>query len=298
MKKSAIYVVVIIVLLMANLYLFLVPRSGIKNVASSHYFEDIDMETLNQISFTSAGKTVSMIKSKDGWLLDDSLQVDEGFLNTLLIILNKVETSKKISTWEGVTLGEIEIVTASEIVQLQYATNLTKTKAYFIKGDEVSEVSVPGYSDNVTEIFELHPDQWRDRLILDANWRTIQLVKIDYQSSRDITIQFDDKFFLVNGQASQDSVAIVDYLNQFQHFQANEMISRGRFPEFDSLVATQPIAQLVIDNINNKEQVSMKIFPHLSNQNYHLVTLGKEMMIIDAKRVNNLLPVISDFLSD
>ena len=298
MKKPLIYVIVIIVLLAANLYLFLVPRTGIKNVTSSRYFESIDTETLSRISFTNDDETVSMMKSEDGWLLDDSLQVDEDFLNTLLTILNKVETSKKISKWEGAILGEIELVTANEIVKLQYATNPTKTKAYFIDGSEVSEVSVPGYSDNVTGIFELHPDQWRDRLILDANWRTIQRVKIDYQSAQDITIQFDDKFFLVNGQVPKDSPAVVDYLNQFQHFQVNEIISKGRFPEFDSLVTMQPIAQLEIDNINNKEQFSMKIFPHLSNQNYHLVTVGTEMMIIDSERINNLLPSISDFLSE
>jgi len=298
MKQLAIYIVLIAVLLAANLYLFLAPQKGVKNAASGRYFDGVEMGALSQISFTSDDQRVSMIKSGNGWLLGDSLRVDEGFLNTLLTILDKVETSRRINTWEGNALGEIELVTPNEVVKLQYASNPTKTKAYFIDEDEVSEVNVPGYRDNVIGIFELHPDQWRDRLILDAGWRTIQYVKVDYQRNQDIIIQFDDKFFLVNGKASVDSAAVVKYLNRFQYFQANEIISKGRFPEFDSLATTHPFAQLTIDDIKNEHQLSIKIFPHLSDQNYHLVTSGNKMMVIDSERVNDLLPSLSDFFSE
>ncbi|MBC6410561.1 MAG: hypothetical protein GDA42_08915 [Ekhidna sp.] len=298
MKKPVIYITVIVVLLTANLYLFLNPRKGINNAASNRYFDGVEKESLSRISFTNNDQVVSMVKSENGWLLDDSLRVDREFFNTLLIILDKVETLGKISTWAGDTLGEIELVTSKEVVKLQYAVNPTKTKAFFIDGSGVSEVSVPGYRDNVIGIFELHPDQWRDRLILDAGWRTIQRIKVDYQNAQDIVIQFDNTFFLVNGQPPRDSSALVDYLNQFQYFQANEIVSKGRFPRFDSLMATQPTAQLTIDEINNEDRLSMKIFPPLSGQNYHLVTTGNRMMVIDGKRVNNLLPELSDFFSD
>ena len=155
---------------------------------------------------------------------------------------------------------------------------------------------MPGYKDNVVDIFLLHPDQWRDRLVLDASWRSIQELSLTRRNEDPLTLTFDDKFFLVNGSTAQDSSAVVDYLNQFQYFEANEMLSAGRFPRFDSLAQTQPLATIEIDDIKQGEPIQLSIFPTLDNQAYHLVISEGEMMVIDAGRVEGLLASAQDFL--
>ena len=111
---------------------------------------------------------------------------------------------------------------------------------------------MPGYKDNVVDIFKLHPDQWRDRLMFDGSWRTIQKATLNYTTGDVMEIAFKDKFFLVNDRQPQDSSAVIDYLNQFQYFEANEMISSGRFPQLDSLKDTKPTALLTIEDIKSE----------------------------------------------
>lgn len=298
MRKLILYIVVILLLFVVNLYLFFSPRWGVTESSSRRYFENVSINAINQLRFTNDDHVMSMRNAGDNWVLNDSLKVDEGFINTLLAIIENLEVTRKMSLWEGEYRGEIEIETAERVIKLKYGTNTMETKSYFISGAEIAEVTVPGYRDNVITMFELHPDQWRDRLIVDASWRTIQKIQIDYTTAQDIAIQFQDKFFIVNEEAPKDSAAVVAYLNQFQYFQANEIISKGRFPKFDSLAETLPIAQLAIEDINSTDQLMIKIFPSLPGQNYHLAIQGHKMMVIDGERVKIILPSLSDFLQE
>jgi len=297
MKKSFYYIGLIVVLLIANLMLLVFPKRSISNGISKVYFREDDLSALESISFRNRNQLIKISKGADHWVLNDSLKVDEGFFNSLVSILERVETTRKINNWEGKVLGEISLTFPEYSMSLSYASNPTQTKSYFIKKDQVSEVSVPGYRDNVADLFELHPDQWQDRLIFDGSWRTIQKIAIDQSNGADLEITFNDKFYIVNGQQPQDSSAVIDYLNQYQYFQANEMISKGRFSELDSLVKTAPIATITIDDIKIAKMLVISIYPKQENQNYHLVTLDNKMMVIDQHRVSGMLASPQDFLS-
>ena len=184
----------------------------------------------------------------------------------------------------------IEIIDQEQI-RLQLATNATGTKTYFVNEGVASEVAVPGYRDNVIDLFTLHPDQWRDRVVFDGNWRTIQQVHVSFAGSEpSFNVRFDDKFFLINGESPSDSTAVINYLNQFEYFQANEMISSGRFTNFDSLSQTEPFATVTIDDIKGEKPVGFDVFPALNGQGFHLLMKNQsELMVLDAGRVARML---------
>ena len=289
MKKSVVYIVLIVLLLATNLFLFFTPKNVRSNQTSGAYLGEYDFTLLESISFTHDDQLVSIKRADDQWLLNDSLKVDEGFFNTLISILERVESTREVRNWEGDIIGGVALEFVGETLSLSYASNATQTKSYFINEGQVHEVAVPGYQDNVIDIFKLHPDQWRDRLVFDGSWRTIQKIDIALRGGGDVEIAFNDKFFTVNGKQPQDSSAVVDYLNQYQYFQANEMISKGRFMALDSLMSTPSMAIITIDDINYENQLSIIIYPRLQNQNYHLALSDNKMMVLDQRRVKNLL---------
>jgi len=297
MKRSVYYIGLIILLLGANLTLLVFPRSSSHVSLAKAYFEKYDLETIESVSISNGDQVVILKKGKEQWTLNDSLNADPGFVNTLLSIFDRVEASRKLSTWDGGILGEVVIKFADQEIAIKFGSNATRTKSYFVQDEVVSQVSVPGYRNNLVDVFELHSDQWQDRLVLDGTWRTIQRLHIDYPLQEDLEIRFEDKFFTVNEQQPQDSSVLVDYLNQFEYFQANEIISRGRFPELDSLVLTTPKAELSIDDIRAKETLYIKIFPVQENENYHLISMDGKMMVIDDNRMMKILVPPAHFLS-
>lgn len=290
MSKSLKYIVAIIVLLAANLWLFY-SDAGANAKVSQRYFAPEDLQGASAFKFIFDGDTTMLSLSGDGWSVNDEYIADQGFVNTLISILERVEVGKTIDNWDSEVLGSVEVeFDFNSRYRFDFSSNANKTRSYFISNGGAKEVTVPGYRDNVIDIFTLHADQWRDRLILDGSWRTIQNVSVVNESDSNFKISFDDKFFLVNGQSPTDSSAVVDYLNQFQQFQANEMISEGRFPEMDSIGKTQPFASVSIDDIKYDQPIRLEFFPSGPNQPYHLVKdQDGQQMVIDARRVRQIL---------
>ena len=290
MSKSTKYLIAVGLLLVANLWLFM-DGGRDSTPKAEKYFLSEDLDGVSRFLFVQDGDTTKIERSEQGWTLNDQYKADEGFVNTLISVLHRVEVGRTIENWDREILGSIEVeFDFNSRYRFQFATNPNRTKTYFISDDIAKEVAVPGYRDNVADIFTLHPDQWRERLVVDGSWRSIQRVEVSNKTGEDFNIVFDDSFFLVNRETPTDSSSVVNYLNQFQQFQANEMISKGRFPEFDSLASTEPMAILLIDDIKYEDPKTLKIYPGLKNQPYHLAVDGDgNRMVIDAGRVRQIL---------
>ncbi|MEM0940757.1 MAG: hypothetical protein AAF600_17615 [Bacteroidota bacterium] len=297
MSKILANVGAIAILLATNLFLFFSEGEKKLTNASSKYFDVLDEEKIRRISINSGSYQIEMEEVDDSWILNDKHRADIGFVNTLLSVLSQVEFSRSIENFKSEKLGSVKLGFNDDTeTEFDFASNLTRTKSYFIRNRNAVEVSVPGYKDQVVDLFLMHPDQWRDRLILDASWRSIQKLSLYGPNREALEIRFDDKFFLVNNKSPRDSSAVVDYLNQFQYLEANEMISRGRFPQLDSLSETLPLAILKIDDIKFDHDLEIKVYSSMHQQSYHLVILGEKMMVIDTRRVKGLLASSEDFL--
>ncbi|WP_421762822.1 hypothetical protein [Ekhidna sp.] len=259
--------------------------------SSSKYFDIEDLSAVSKIQFDVDNKIIKLELTGEGWILNESFKADEGFVNTLLSVLQRVEVGRTFENLDQDVIGAVEVeFDFNSRYRFQFASNPTQTKSYFISDGKTMEVAVPGYRDNVIDFFTLHPDQWRERLVFEGTWRTIQRVLIESAASESIEIKFDEKFFLVNGNQPYDSTSVINFLNQFEYFQANEMISEGRFPEFDSLSQTIPMAKITLDDIKSDEPTVLSVFPRIDNQQYHLMVKdGEERMVVDARRVSQIL---------
>ena len=243
-------------------------------------------------------KKIELTRGEGSWRLNETYEADQNFLQVLFSILNQVKVKRTVGVLDQASSGNISIVFDNDDVRtFEFASDPLGTSSYFIEDGSVYQVEVPGYRDNVVNIFRLSADQWKSRVVFDGSWRTIQKLSL-LSGDKELNIQFVNQFFQVNGRPEIDSSGVVDYLNQFQLFQANEMISEGRFPELDSLVSTDPMAILTIDDIQNEAATTFQIYPNLVGQSYHLVTKNEEaMMVFDRRRIQTLLKFNEDFPS-
>lgn len=289
MNKTQKYAVTIMVLLIANLVLFFGDNLiGFKEADTSYFdFSDGQIEA---IQIENSIDSVLLERVEQNWILNGQFEADLSFVNILLSVLDRLEEGRNLKEWKQGPSGRIILRWENgKMDEVGYAVNPNRTKTYFISGDEIVQVAVPGYRDNVAGIFELHSDQWRDRLVFDGSWRTIQKVNVE-NGGESFEIKFSNDFFLLDGENPNDSSAVIDYLNQFQQFQANEMISVGRFKGLDSLSKLKPLAKITLDDIKQELPITFRIYPNEASENYHLVIDSQERwMVIDARRIQQLL---------
>ena len=87
-------------------------------------------------------------------------------------------------------------------------------------------------------------------------------------------------------------------MGQYEYFQINDYLEKGKYPKYDSLSLTTPMAELTVRDIDLSKDVDLRIFPLLKNQNFYLVVGRKEeMMVIDSKRMSNILSKKDQFIS-
>ncbi len=294
--KTLQYVVVIAILLVANLGL--VFTDGLQ---SSSSFDDKlflieNIGQVNSVMISHQDKKIELAKDQSAWKLNNDFDADENFVQILLSLLNQVRVKRAVGTLAEESFGNIEVrFEDGTLLTFDFASDPLGTKSYFVKDKIAYQVEVPGYRDNVVNILQLTEDQWRNRIVFDGSWRTIQKLTLA-SGGNELMITFRDQFFEVDGIAEIDSTGVVDYLNQFQLFQANEMVSEGRFPEMDSLRSSAPLAILSIDDIQSSEPIVFRIYPSLAGQAYHLVIKNDDiMMVFDQRRIQSLLKFNEDF---
>ncbi len=294
-KRNIQYILAILVLLIANGYLFFTEGQSQTASFDDTRFSITDTSAIRSVTIHARETTVLLERNNTSWLLNDTYPVDPGFREVLFSMMTRIKVKRKVDAGGISRSGSVTIRLEDEALSFEFSTDALGTQTYFLQDGEAYLVEVPGYRDNVATIFQLTADQWRDRLVFDGSWRTIQKLSLQSESGS-LLISFNSQFFEVEGVAPVDSSAVVDYLNQFQLFQANEMLSQGRFPELDSLKQTAPAAVLTIDDIKLEKPVIFNIYPAISGQSYQLVT-NKEgtMMVLGSNRVNRILKSGSDF---
>ena len=287
--------VIFLGLLLVNVVFFFLgsQRSGVSFDENKFMVTDT-----TGISGIQIGEGVVLSKTTGTWRVNDQYPVDPSVRQLLFSILTRVKVKKpvEIAPEEGI---EVSVGGASPL-SFRVWGNPTKTKTYFALtgSEEVFEVHIPGYNEYLGGLFELRPAQWRDRLVIDASWRTIQKLTLDYQRSddSDFTINFDKDFFVVQDIAPIDSNAVVNYLNLFEYFQTNEWLSTGRFEKYDSLSKMPPLATLTIEAIDQEAPVVLDIFPKLSGDRFYLLmTYEGSMLVVDDRRMREILLKKEDF---
>ncbi|MEQ9404499.1 MAG: hypothetical protein RIM99_12975 [Cyclobacteriaceae bacterium] len=296
MSKPVKYIVAIVVLFGLNLFLFYSNSNTRSSSFDDALFVISDTSQIASFNIVNDKGIIEIVRNQSGWMLNNTWAIDQNFLNVFFSIMNRVRVKRQSGEIKPENAGTLTIrfEDGSERA-FNFTADAIGTKSYFIEDRTSYQVEVPGYRDNVVNILELSEDQWRSRTVFDGSWRTIQKLTIT-SSEEELTIRFNDKFFTVDGVNQIDSSAVVDYLNQFQFWQANEMISPGRFPQLDSLKELGAHALLTIDDIKSEEPVQFKIYSALPGQSYHLVTKHEtEMMVFDSRRIQSILRPVAHF---
>ncbi len=297
MTKTIRYAIIVAILLVLNLGLVFTKGSLSRSSFDDELFAIQDIELVQSIEITKNGELIKLARAENSWQLNDRFEADQNFMQVLFSLLSQVKVKRSVGTLDQEVAGTIKITSTNGALYFDFASDPLGTRSYFVKDGTAYQVEVPGYRDNVVNIFQLSEDQWRDRMVFDGSWRTIQKLTLDSKEN-ELTITFNNQFFEVEGVAVIDSSGVVDYLNQFQVFQANEMLSEGRFPELDSLKATNPLATLRIEDIQNSDQIVFQIYPNLNGQPYHLVTKNDQsMMVFDQRRIQSILKSNQDFVA-
>lgn len=307
MSKNLKLGLVLIALILVSIALFFVENKSISRSFDQDVFTIVDTASIEGIRIDKQGVDIRRTNDGKSWLLNDSLAIDPSLIDILFVIMSQVQVQRPVSTLNLEEIKRDLIDKGKKVVfnlgdktlTLYTGGNASKTKSYFANEDlnEVFIVEIPGYNNYLSGIFELTKGQWRSRRLFNSNWRSLQVLEIDYEVGDDLNIRFKDRFFEVEGVSQPDSTLLADYINQFENFKLNDYLEAGNHSRYDSLLSTKEIALLRIQDIDVSKNKTFKVYPIIRGENFYLLVDAQEQMIvIDQKRVERILKRPQDFL--
>lgn len=290
-------------LVIVNLTFFL-SSSGTFSREKNYTIAIADTSAVVSVKLTKGESVNTLQREGEGWTLNQEFGTDPGYTRILLAVMNRMAVKRRLGDTQ---LEDLKNRVESDAVLVELAEqgrsfyvlgNRTYTKTYFLEPNlKVGyEVEIPGYRDFVGGIFQLTTDQWRDRLIFRGNFRTIDRIQVKRNEQTVFNAGLKDSYFQIDGLAAYDTLAFVNFLNGFNYLQANERISSGKYPQYDSLRNTADKSQLIIHDLGLAEPLVLDIYPALPGENFQLTVVNdKDMTVIASSRIQNWLKKPADF---
>ncbi|SHJ73606.1 hypothetical protein SAMN04488028_1011063 [Reichenbachiella agariperforans] len=297
---------VLLVLVLISSVLFLFDGRGGSDQIDRDRFVIADTAAIDAIHIQSTDQDIHVVRQGDTWTLNDTLAIDPSLMQITNSIMSQVTVQRPVSQLNKAEVRQqlektgqkVTISLGDERRTFYTGGNLQKTQSYFADEElkEVYLVGIPGYHHYIPGIFELTLNQWRDRLLFDSNYRSIQEWTIDYAKGVDLKMEFEDRFFSIAGVQQIDTAALMSYFNGFEQFQLNDYLSPGKYPRYDSLLTTAPIAHLSLTDIDQRKNRVLDIYAKIPGERFYLYSdANKEMIVVDEKRTEALLKSPSQF---
>ena len=197
-----------LLLIILNLWLFNLKPALVSVSFDPDLFMIRDTTQIEKFQFHS--KILDHYFSRqEGWKLNNKFPSDPNLRKMLFTVSNRVKVSRALTGNEKEQLlkrneemgTSVTLTVDGDERSYSVVGNANKTKTYFIENQEVYQVDIPGYQDFLASIYELKRDQWRDRLVFNGNWRTIQNMEVIYpeKSDKNLLIRFKETFYEVDG---------------------------------------------------------------------------------------------------
>ncbi len=269
-----------------------------------------DTSTVDLVSIKAKEKDIQLKRINNNWVINDKYAADKNMMRVLLSILKDVEVLRIVPKTQQKEVEQnildngflVNIYNGDNIINSFYASgNSNKTISYMMSSDdhEPMIMSLPGYENYVAGIFEIPENDWRNRTILNTNWRTLQKLKVKYTEypEYNLNIKFDFNFLTIEDISLLDTARMMAYIAEFNLLQADRLIDKGQIAQYDSLLQTPPTVTMTIEDINSKNSKSIQFFPMIKNDPMMLAHIKEDdqMALFEAARIQNLFAVKSDF---
>ncbi|MDQ3536087.1 MAG: hypothetical protein M3421_10730 [Bacteroidota bacterium] len=309
-KRSIFLFIVLIALMGVTLVLSTIEEQNQGVYENEKAFAIEDVSRIDRIIMEGADINNELIKDKGIWRIQNQYEADPAMAQVLLQALNEVRIKRPVPGNHSRRISNdlankgIKVMVYEEdrlISSFLAGGDMEKRESYFAdinKDEEPMIVYIPGYDNYVSGIFELKESDWRNRVVFQSNWTSLQNVKVTYPNEpyNDFEIVFEDDFFHMPDVEQVDTAKMMAYIELYNYVEAENYISKEKFPKIDSLLKTSPFIKIEIKDLNSKKDNSLQLFKPVNTDQTLLGIVGNEQMaVVKYPKVQNLIKRRSDF---
>ncbi|CAN5198941.1 hypothetical protein BH23BAC1_BH23BAC1_35760 [soil metagenome] len=310
LRKRSVFLFVILIALMG----ITLVLTSIEEQNQGFYDEDSmfainDVSKVDRVVLKGSDFRNELIRERDNWRIQRKYFADPEMVNVLLTALNEVRVRRpaprnlaaRISNEMDTRGVEVEVYSGKRLISSFVAGgDEEKRDSYFSfsRGGEPMMVYLPGYNLYVSGIFELKENEWRDRVVFNSNWTTLQSLEVTYpqDSGQNFQILFQNDFFTIPEVSSVDTAKMMAYIELYNYIEVENYAVGEKFPALDSIRRTTPLIQIKLKDLNDSKSNTLLLYRPLDDNQTTLGVVGEgQLAVFKYPKIQNLLKTRRDF---
>ncbi len=256
----------------------------------SDIFKLENVEHIDRIVMQKNSQVLDAKAYSGGFLINDSYPMDPQLMTLLATVLQRVNVQRPVAEDRQSVLFDslkangtlVELYRGEDKLKSFWAGgDPSQNRSYFSTPDgEVYLVNLPGYTSYLGGLFQLEPHQWRSKNLIQSTWRSLLSFSINklQQPQSNLSIEYSDPFFKVQGVQQIDSNKVVNYLEGLTGLRALQSV--------DTSFQGSPWLELKVEDVNPSRNLFLTVYP---GDSLLLAKAGKRHYIFRKSQIEQLL---------
>lgn len=249
----------LIILMIISASLFFFNRKEEAPSVDPTLFAVAETEKISSVQLITGRDTVDLAFDGSKWKVNKRWDADLQMIKVLMATVRQMVPHRPVAA--AIRDSAVSRLSASgtrvilseagmPMMEFIAGGNRQQSESWFLKAGDVQPMImiIPGYRVNVSGIFQLNADGWRNKRVFDFNWRNFKSLTATYpkEGNQGFRVELKDRYFGIAGMQKVDTTKLNDYLD------AVSLLMARRFVEGRAEGEKDILAMIEIHDIANR----------------------------------------------
>lgn len=252
-------------------------------------------QSISRIVLNAENFKNTLEKNGNSWKVNQEYLLDVSMQQVFFQLLEQISIQRPI-VGENATEIKQNVLDSGVQVNIYGNENLLNSykvggdfqamRSYFVKGEDVYLVQLPGYQSYVAGIFEVPENDWRDRVIFDGIWQDMVSLKINRPKKEAIEFKYEDRLMRIQNQQA-DTSEVMNFVERFNYFFVDQFLPENHIA-LQKKESFDKAGTIEIEALDKDRSIRLELFKN-PNFNAYLVHInGKEWAAIRNERMEKI----------
>lgn len=252
-------------------------------------------QTISRIELNGQGFENTLEKSGNSWSVNQEYLLDASMQQVFFKLLEQIsiqrpivgENSAKIK--QNVLDSGVQVnIYGNEGLVNSYTVggDFQAMKSYFVKGEDVYSVQLPGYQSYVAGIFEVPENDWRDRVVFEGIWQDMVSLKINRPNKETVEFKYDDRLMRIQNQQA-DTAEVMNFVERFNYFFVDQFLPEDHIA-LQKKESFDKAGTIEIEGLDKDKSLRLELFKNPEFNAYLVHINGKEWAAIRNERMEKI----------
>ena len=252
-------------------------------------------QTISRIELNGQGFSNTLEKNGNSWTVNQEYLLDASMQQVFFKLLEQVSIQRPIQGENSAKIKQ-NVLDSGVQVNIYGNENLLNSytvggdfqamRSYFVKGEDVYLVQLPGYQSYVAGIFEVPENDWRDRVIFDGIWQDMVSLKINRPNKKAVEFKYDNRLMRIQNQ-QVDTAEVMNFVERFNYFFVDQFLLEDHIA-LQKKESFDKAGTIEIEGLDKDKSLRLELFKNPEFNAYLVHINGKEWAAIRNERMEKI----------